>query len=174
MKLTLTAQKKQTLENQHKSTRDGRVRDRIKAVLLCSEGWSTAKISQALRIHQTTIDSHLKDYEQSGKLKPSNGGSQSYLSQAQTKALIGHLCRHTYAHTHLIVAYVKECFGAEYTVTGMNQWLHHHNFSYKKPKGVPRKFEEARQQAFIQSYQQLKARCTEHESILFIDAVHPT
>mgnify|MGYP004395970083 CR=1 FL=1 len=34
MKLTLTAQKKQTLENQHKSTRDGRVRDRIKAVLL--------------------------------------------------------------------------------------------------------------------------------------------
>ncbi len=45
MKVTLTYKQKYELENQHDKTRDGRVRDRIKAVLLASEGWSTAMIS---------------------------------------------------------------------------------------------------------------------------------
>lgn len=39
----------------HDSTRDGRVRDRIKALLLASEGWSQTMISQALRIHESTV-----------------------------------------------------------------------------------------------------------------------
>ncbi len=47
MKVTLTYKQKQERENQHDKTRDGRVRDCIKAVLLASEGWSTAMISQA-------------------------------------------------------------------------------------------------------------------------------
>ncbi|MGF1760084.1 helix-turn-helix domain-containing protein, partial [Photobacterium sagamiensis] len=80
MKMTLTQKQKQELENQHDKTRDGRVRDRIKAVLLASEGWSTSMISQALRIHETTVLRHLKDYEQSKKLTPENGGSSGYLS----------------------------------------------------------------------------------------------
>ncbi|CSB15209.1 transposase [Vibrio cholerae] len=45
MKITLTPQQKLQLEEMHDSTRDGRVRDRIKAVLLASEGWSQAMIS---------------------------------------------------------------------------------------------------------------------------------
>ncbi len=44
MKITLTPQKKQQLEQIHDSTRDGRVLDRIKAVLLASEGWSQTMI----------------------------------------------------------------------------------------------------------------------------------
>jgi hypothetical protein len=45
MKITLTPQQKHQLELMHDSTRDGRVRDRIKAVLLASEGWSQSMIS---------------------------------------------------------------------------------------------------------------------------------
>ncbi len=37
MKIILTPQQKQQLEETHDSTRDGRVRDRIKAVLLASD-----------------------------------------------------------------------------------------------------------------------------------------
>jgi hypothetical protein len=55
MKVTLTTQQKQELDRQHGTTRDGRVRDRIKAVLLTSEGWSTVMLSQALRINETTV-----------------------------------------------------------------------------------------------------------------------
>lgn len=143
MKVTLTYKQKYELENQHDKTRDDRVRDRIKAVLLASEGWSTAMISQALRIHETTVLRHLHDYAQSEKLKPENGGSSSRLSALQTIALIEHLTEVTY---YQIIAYVLAQFGVCYTVSGMNKWLHHHGFSYKKPKGVPHKFDEAKQQ----------------------------
>ena len=92
----------------------------------------------------------------------------------QTIHFIEHLTENTYAHTYQIVTYIKEAFGLSYTVSGMNKWLHHHGFSYKQPKGVPHKFDEAKQQAFIEAYEALKASCGENESIIFIDAVHPT
>ncbi|NMR95803.1 winged helix-turn-helix domain-containing protein, partial [Vibrio parahaemolyticus] len=105
---------------------------------------------QALRIHESTVARHLSDYVLSEKLKPENGGSQSRLSAEQTMQLIEHLSEKTYFHTHQIVAYVKAEFGIRYTVAGMNKWLHHHGFSYKKPKGVPHKFNPEMQQAFIE------------------------
>jgi transposase len=174
MKTTLTPQQKLQLEQMHDIERDSRACDRIKAVLLASEGWSQAMISQALRIHESTVARHLSDYVLSEKLKPENGGSQSKLSAIQTMHLIEHLAEKTYSHTHQIVAYVKEIFGLDYTVSGMNKWLHHNGFSYKQPKGVPHKFDEAKQQAFIEAYEELKASCGKDESIVFIDAVHPT
>ncbi len=124
MKMVLTPQQKQQLEEMYDSTHDGRVRDRIKAVLLASEGWSQAMISQALRIHESTVARHLSDYVLSEKLKPENGGSQSQLSVGQTMKLIEHLTEKTYFHTHQIVAYVQAEFGIRYTVAGMNKWLH--------------------------------------------------
>ena len=51
MKINLTPTQKTELEKQHKSERDGHIRDRIKAVLLCSEGWTQRQIAQALRIN---------------------------------------------------------------------------------------------------------------------------
>lgn len=172
MKMTLTDKKKKELECSHESTRDGRLRDRIKAVLLASEGWSSSMISQALRIHETTVLRHLKDFEQSEKLKPENGGSNSHLSVAQTMALTEHLSTHLYHHAHQIVAYVKEEFDIHYTVSGMNKWLHYNGFSYKKPKDIPRKIDEQKQHDFIHHYDALKE--TTSDPILFLDAVHPT
>ncbi|CAM3353464.1 transposase (fragment) [Xenorhabdus nematophila AN6/1] len=60
MKITLTNAQKEALELMHDTTRDGRVRDRIKAVLLASEGWTAQMIAQALRIHESTVSRHLK------------------------------------------------------------------------------------------------------------------
>ncbi|WP_340619176.1 helix-turn-helix domain-containing protein, partial [Xenorhabdus entomophaga] len=80
MKIHLTADQKKALELMHDTTRDGRVRDRIKAVLLASEGWTAQMIAQALRIHESTVSRHLKDYFSQEKLAPENGGSESHLS----------------------------------------------------------------------------------------------
>ncbi|MGO2301953.1 IS630 family transposase [Psychrobacter sp.] len=171
MKIELSNQKKKQLERMHDSSRDRRVCDRIKAVLLASEGWSVSMISQALRIHQTTVTRHINDYLQSEKLKPENGGSQSKLNADETMALIEHLAENTYFHTHQIVEYVQNQFQVTYTVAGMNKWLHHNGFSYKQPKGVPHKFNPEAQGAFIQYYQELKQL---NEPILFLDAVHPS
>ena len=56
----------------------------------------------------------------------------------------------------------------------MTKWLHRHHFGYKKPTGVPHKFDEVKQHPFIEAYHELKVSGTKHESILFMDTVHPT
>ena len=172
MKMVLTPEQKQQLEQMHNTERDRRVCDRIKAVLLASEGWSPTMIAQALRIHESTVARHLSDYALSEKLKPENGGSQSLLSDTQTIQLIEHLTEKTYFHTRQIITYVEAEFGVSYTVSGINKWLHHHGFSYKKPKGVPHKLKPEEQQAFIEYYNEvLKPK---DAPVLFMDAVHPT
>ena len=100
-------------------------------------------IFQAFRIHESTVARHLSDYALSEKLKPENGWSQSLLSDTRTMQLIEHLTEKTYFHTCQIITYVEAEFGVSYTVSGINKWLHHHGFAYKKPKGVPHKLKPA-------------------------------
>ena len=92
----LNEKTKATLEKRHRRERDGRIRDRIKAVLLKSEGWSHRQIAQALRIHEETIRQHIQNWLDEGKLKPENGGSSSKLNDEQSQALQTHLELTTY------------------------------------------------------------------------------
>ncbi len=117
-------------------------------------------ISQALRIHESTVAPHLSDYVLSEKLKPENGGSQSRLSAGQTMQLIEHLAEKTYFHTHQIVAYVQAEFGIRYTVAGYEQVaLTTMALATSSRKAFQHKFDEAKQQAFIEVYEALKASC---------------
>lgn len=174
MKISLTKEEKAHLEVQHKLERDSRVSDRIKAVLLANEGWTYKQIAQALRIHETTVREHLRDYLCEEKLRHNNGGSKSKLDNQQTEELIAHLEQNTYPSTKEIIAHVKLTYHASYTQQGMYDWLSHHRFSHKKPKGTPAKFNAERQAAFIKRYEELKAGLKPSEIILFMDSVHPT
>jgi hypothetical protein len=108
------------------------------------------------------------------KLAPENGGSQSLLKADQTEKLIQHLSEITDVHTHQIVAYVLSVYAIQYSLSGMNKWLHQQGFSYKQPKGVPHKFNAEKQAEFIREYEALKASLACDEPLLFIDAVPPT
>ncbi len=172
-RLHLTSEEKTALELAHHTCENGKERDRIKAILLRSEGWTVPQISQALRLHQSTIIRHLHDY-QAGKLKNESGGSSAQLNETQTQELIAHLETNLYHHNHQIILYVKEHYGVTYTIPGMHKWLHRNGFSYKKPKGRPHKADAELQKQFIAEYQKLKEEVGENEPILFMDAVHPT
>ena len=173
MKIFITEQQKAELERLHDSSRDGRVRDRIKAILLASEGWSSAMIAQALRLHQTTIDHHISAFLNKGKLKPENGGSDSKLSAEQTAFLISQLSDNLFHHTRDVIAFVTRTWNIIFSIPGMNKWLHRNGFTYKKPSGVPHKLSEEKQRQFIEYYKELKTTVGD-EPILFIDGVHPT
>ena len=82
--IRLTQEEKATLERRHNSCRDSKESDRMKAVLLRSEGWRVSSISQALRRHESTIIRHLNDFRE-GKLSLASGGSESRLSSSQTE-----------------------------------------------------------------------------------------
>ena len=166
--------RKDELEQRHRCERDGRVRDRIKAVLLKSEGWKARDIAQALRIHEETVRQHLADWESEEKLEPQNGGSCSKLNDAQSRALVVHLQATTYTRALDICAQVIAMFGIHYTVSGMTKWLKEHDFSYKQPKAVPAKADLVKQEEFVEKYLGLLDDTPRDEPILFMDSAHPT
>lgn len=171
--IQLTAKEKSTLEKYHHSCKDRKEGDRIKAVLLRSEGWTIPLISQALRIHQTTVTRHLNDYE-GGKLRIESGGSDSALNASHTEELVEHLALKTYQCTHEVITYVAKTYSVIYSVPGMNKWLHRNGFSYKKPKGYPYKADKEKQENFIAEYERLKGNIGPDDSIMFMDSCHPS
>lgn len=74
MKILLSEDQKTLLEERHRKERDGRIKDRIKAMLHRSDGRNIYFISLALRICESTVLQHLKDFVEENKLKPENGG----------------------------------------------------------------------------------------------------
>lgn len=170
----LTEQKRAQLKAQHKQERDGRVRDRIKAVLLSGEGWTPQQIAKVLLISDQAVREHVQEYKASENLKPKSGGSEEKLSEQQSKQLSAHLEAHTYLYVKDIAAYVDAKFKITYTVAGMRHWLRRHNFSYKKPALVPGKADKQRQQQWLAEYEKLRQGLPVDETIGFIDGVHPT
>ncbi len=170
----LTVRERDQLKLQHKQERDGRVRDRIKAILLYDKGWSPQQIAEALLISDQAVRNHIEDYKNSKKLMPESGGSAEKLSQNQSEQLEIHLREHTYLYVKDIVAYVQAAFALTYTVPGMRTWLQRHEFSYKKPAVVPGKANKEQQQKWLAEYKKLRQGLPGDETICFIDGVHPT
>lgn len=162
------------LKKQHKKERDKRIADRIKAVLLYDDGWTPPKISEALFIDEETVRRHLKDYEEEQRLTTNNKGSSPLLTGAESKALSDHLEARTYLKIKEIQAYVESTFNKKMAISTLYDWLKNHDFSYKKPKLVP-KADAEKQKAFIEDYRKVMNEASlEGDPVLFGDSVHPS
>lgn len=174
MKNFLTIEERASLKGQHRREHDGRIRDRIKAVLLSDDGWTYPMIAKALFLDDQTVGNYIKEYRDSSKLKHESGGSQGKLTVHETKELMSHLETTLYLHIHEICTYLEKTYGKSYTVPGMQSWMHNHGFVYKNPKGIPAKANPEAQEKFIAEYEDLMNTTLEDEPILFGDSVHPT
>lgn len=173
MELVLTRAKRHRLIWQHKSERDKRVCDRIKAVLLYDKGYSYTEIAEILLLDDETIRRHIKEYGESEKLMTHNGGSDTHLNEEQTLKLIAHLQEKMYLYVKDICVYVKKEFKKRYSISGMTQWLKANKFCYKKPHAVPAKADKEAQANFINRYKRLAKKDPIKEPVLFLDSVHP-
>ena len=174
MKNFLNEKEKTELKLKHRSERDRKTADRIKAVLLSNEGWEYKQIAKVLLLDDETIRRHINDYVSNKKLNIESGGSFSKLNVDQSGFLIKHLKENTYTRADSIRNYVLKTFGVEFTLSGMNMWLKNNGFSYKKPKGTPSKADPVKQEEFKKFYKELKQSVPDEEPILFADATHPT
>jgi transposase len=95
----------------HKSSRDSRVCDRIRCVLLAADGWNASMIAKSQLIDETTVRRHLNDWLNEEKLKPENGGTQSHLSETQTAELIAYLTDNLLPTTAAIINVIEEWWG---------------------------------------------------------------
>ena len=103
----LTPQEREKLILRHRKERDGRIRDRIKAVLAYVEGYNYSEIARILLVDDETIRRHIDDYRLENKLSTSNGGSTGKLTDREEFALKEHLKHITYLYVKDICHYVK-------------------------------------------------------------------
>jgi transposase len=173
----LSAEERAVLRGLHKQTRESRVADRFKAVLMRDKGMECAEIAGPLMLDDSTLRNYLSVYQDQGIQGLSNwgykGGNNRKLSQAQEKELTQALQKHTYQTAQEIVIHIQECYGIEYSVDGVTKLIKRLGFVHKLFSGIPAKADGAEQAAFVEDYQTLKSELKEDEVILFADATHP-
>lgn len=172
----LSDQQLAELRAAHRSTRDKREADRIKAVVLLATGWTAEQIAEVLQIDPNTVRNHFKRYRQDG-LKSLRHvafrGSACQLDAGQLACLEAHLQSHLYLSAKAVAQWVEDTFDVAYTVSGMTALLHRLGYVYKKPKLVPGKADPEAQKAFLAEYETLKQTKGVDDPIYFMDAVHP-
>lgn len=164
------------LKKIHKKSREKRVCDKIKAILMLNDGHSAEFIARILILDDSTIRRWYTTYEEdgiNGLLIDNYTGGASKLTEKQQQNLVQHLENNVYLTAKEICAFVLKKYNVAYSVKGMTSLLHTLDFRYKKPKHVPGKANIEAQLEFINAYNKLKKKKKEADKIYFMDGVHP-
>jgi transposase len=142
-----------------------------------TKGGAVSK-SPMLLLDDDTIRGWRKLFEQRGIEGLTSfdvGGSASCLTAKQEDDLTAWAGAALPRSTRQIGAWIEKEFGLVYeSRSGLIALLHRLGLAYHKPDVIPRKLDEAKQKAFIESYDKLLNSMGDNEAVVFADAVHPT
>lgn len=172
----LSKEKIAELEKLHRSLRDKRQADRVKAVIALSKGWSAAQVAEILLFDEKTSRHYFERYQQGGLpalLDGNYNGAEPKLDEHQISELEEYLEEHIMPDAKSVIAHIDKLYGIHYSVSGVTDLLHRMEFSYKKPTHIPGKQDPAQQKAFLEGYERLKAIKGKNDPIYFADATHP-
>ena len=172
----LTTRQIASLRALHKTLRDRRPADRVKAVVLLGTGWSAASVGEALMIDEKTVRAYFAHYREVGEkglVQLHYHGKSPSLSPSQQAELAKHLDEKTYLDSNEIRHHIAKKYGVKYSPAGVKQLLYRLGFVYKKPKHVPGKLDPEAQAAFVETYEKLRKNKGENDPIIFADACHP-
>lgn len=173
---TLSNKKTAELERLHRSLRDKRQADRVKAVIALSNGWSPAQVAEIILFDEKTSRRYFERYQQGGAdalLNDSYSGTEPKLNEHQLRELERYLDTHLLPDAKSVIAHIYKRYRVRYSVSGVTDLLHRLGFSYKKPSHVPGKQDPVKQQVFLEEYEHIKATKGENDPIYFADATHP-
>lgn len=162
--------------------RDGRTEQRLarraNAMLLLDDGWSCERTAEALYLDDDTVRGWRKTYDEQGMegvRRFEAGGSASHLSRTQEDELIAYVSEGFPRSSREVATFLNQRFGIVYeSRSGLIALLHRLGFAYKRPDTIGRGMKADEQQAFIDSYENLLNSLGHDETVLFVDAVHPT
>ena len=175
----LTEEQVLTLRQAHRTIRDKKLADRIKAVLSLNQGFEYSQVARILLLDEITLRRYVKSFKEEGLdglLELHYSGGKPRLSQTEELELKNQLAadEHIYLTAKEVADYVKQEYKINYSVIGMTKLLHRLGFVYKKPKLVPAKADTVKQQAFLNEYLRLKEQLKAEDQIYYLDATHPT
>lgn len=175
----LTEKEVLVLRKAHKTIRDKRLADRIKAVLSLNAGHDYSQVASILLLDEVTLRRYVKSFKEkglAGLLEFHYTGGQAKLTKATELELKNHLIDspHIYLTAKEVASFVKHHYKVSYSIIGITKLLHRLGFVYKKPKLVPAKADRKAQQQFLDEYFKLKKQLKNEDQIYFLDATHPT
>ena len=172
----LTAEQIASLRTLHRTLRDRRQADRVKAIVLLGSGWTVAMVAEALLVDEKTIRLWFEKYSSEGVSELMTlcyVGKKPSLTEAQQQELAKHLNENTYLDSKAVAHHIEKTYGMKYSRTGVKELLHRLDFVYKKPKHVPGKLDPEKQEAFLSEYAKLRKTKGKHDPVYFVDACHP-
>lgn len=173
----LTEEHVRVLKLTHRTIKDKKLADRIKAVLMIHSGFTFSQISQALLLDEVTLRRYVEKVKENGingLLEYHYVGGKSQLNILQQNELKTYLKINTQTRVKDITLYVKNQYNISYSIIGMTKLIHRLGFSYKKPKIIPGKADRIKQEMFLTKYQEIKSKLKTNDQLYFLDATHPT
>ena len=119
---TFSKEKLAELETLHRSLRDKRQADRVKAVIALSKGWSAAQVAEILLFDETTSRHYFERYQQGGAdalLDDNYSGAEPKLHEHQIKELERYLEEHLFTDAKSVIAHIARQYGVLYSVSGV-------------------------------------------------------
>ncbi len=156
---------------------ENRVSRRANAILLVDRGMKFEEVASVLFIDDSTIRIWLKEFQEGGVealvLFDLKGGT-GRLSPLQIDELRAWATQTLPTSTTQIGHFILERFGVDYGRSGLIKLMNRIGFDWKKPESVPGKIDVETQQKFIDAHEDLRNSLGPDESVVYVDAVHPT
>lgn len=172
----LTEEQVKVLKFTHRTIKDKKLADRIKAVLSLNAGFEYSYVAKILLLDEVTLRRYVQKYQEkgvAGLLEYRYTGGQTKLAISQEQDLRSYLKDHTKRTAKEVTAYVLETYGFAYSVIGITKLLHRLGFAYKKPKIVPGKASRVEQEEFLKQYEVIKSKLKVNDQVYFLDSTHP-
>lgn len=175
-KIELSQDQVLILQNIHRSTKDGKKRDRIKTILFLNRWFSYRETAELLLLDDDTVRAISKKFLEDGMDKFLEDDYVCYcwkLTDEQEEKVKDFVRNNMVMDAMIVVEFIKNEFNKIYTRQWVIDLLHRVWFVFKKTKKVPAKANKINQTLFIYNYRVFKAILMEDEVICFIDWVHP-
>lgn len=176
MTIKLSQEERAEIKQLHRSCKQRKHADKLKAVLLLDNGFSCVQVGEILLLDDDTVRRYRNIYLNQGAeslLEDNNKGRTPFLSVKQLNLLDKHLEENTYMDSKGIVAFIEKEFTVFYSASGVHTLLKRLGFVYKKPVLTPCKANVEKQEEFVKQYKELKENLTDQDQIYFMDGVHP-
>lgn len=172
----LTEEQVVVLRQAHRTIKDKKLADRIKAILSLNAGHDYSQVASILLLDEITLRRYVEKFQKKGidgLLEFHYTGGQTKLTPVQEQELKSYLQENTKRTVKEVVEVIQKRYGIKFSIIGATKLLHRLGFTYKKPKIIPGKADRLSQEQFLHTYQKIKTNLGLNDQIYFGDATHP-
>jgi len=177
MNIPLSKNEKLDLRIKHRQTKDRHTADKIKAILMFSDGYTANEIAVVLLWDDDTVRTWIESYKKKGSvdewLKMNFVAYQGKLNKEEESKLEAYVKNHIISDSKQLKEFISKNFGKTYSKSGIISLLKSLGFVYKKTTLIPSKYDLINQMRCKFAFEILQQMLTPKETILFMDGVHP-